>query len=164
MKKLKSNCVPHSTYSYKLNIYSLNAIKSVYNQTLDKKYSEIITYLNYIKDIIDDYIKNNHNHVAKLVSRSSTAGKAVFVAIAAPIYFIFIFFILSLILGLFLSVLGVFLALFIAFLALVHFIGRTYNTGMAGGFLIAILALIILVVISFIVGAVLAVSSIFAGI
>lgn len=101
---------------------------------------------------------------AKLVSRSSTAGKALFVAIAAPIYFIFIFFILSLILGLFLSFIGIFLALLIAFLALVHFIGRTYNTGMAGGLLIAILAVIILVVMSFIVGAVLGVASIFGTI
>ena len=121
-------------------------------------YVVVFILLSIIVDAIAIYF------AAKLVSRSSTAGKAVFVAIAAPIYFIFIFFILSLIFGLFLSVLGIFLALFIAFLALVHFIGRTYNTGMAGGFLIAILALIILVVMSFIVGAVLGVSSIFAGI
>ena len=100
---------------------------------------------------------------ADLVTKSSTAGKALFVAIIAPIYFIVIFLILSIIFGLFLAVFGFFLALLIAFLALIHFIGSTYNTGMAGGFVIAVISVLILIVMSFVVGLLLGVSPIFVS-
>ena len=64
--------------AYNRKEFLLNAIKSVVNQTLDKKYYEIIVIKNYRDDIIDDYIKNNHNHVISIVSREeSLTGKLV---------------------------------------------------------------------------------------
>ena len=52
-------------------------------------YLVVFILLSIIVDAIAIYF------AARLVSRSSTPGKAVFVAIFAPIYFIFVFFILS---------------------------------------------------------------------
>ena len=62
--------------AYNRKEFLLKAIKSVVNQTLDKKYYEIIVIKNYRDEIIDDYIKNNH--VIGIVSREeSLTGKLV---------------------------------------------------------------------------------------
>jgi glycosyltransferase involved in cell wall biosynthesis len=62
--------------AYNRKEFLLKAIKSVVNQTLDKKYYEIIVIKNYRDEIIDDYIKNNN--VIGIVSREeSLTGKLV---------------------------------------------------------------------------------------
>jgi len=60
--------------SYNRKEFLLNAIKSVLNQTLDKKYYEIIVIKNYNDDEIDDFI--NKNNIKNIFSNDrSLPGK-----------------------------------------------------------------------------------------
>ena len=62
--------------AYKREEFLLNAIKSVINQTLDKKYYEIIVIKNFTDNTIDTYIKNYH--IRGIVSKEeSLFGKLV---------------------------------------------------------------------------------------
>ena len=62
--------------AYKRDDFLLNAIKSVINQTLDKKYYEIIVIKNFTDNTIDTYIKNYH--IRGIVSKEeSLFGKLV---------------------------------------------------------------------------------------
>ena len=62
--------------AYKREEFLLNAIKSVINQTLDKKYYEIIVVKNFADNTIDTYIKNNH--IIGIVSKEdSLFGKLI---------------------------------------------------------------------------------------
>ncbi len=60
--------------AYNRKEYLLNAIKSVINQTLDKKYYEIIVIKNFNDNIIDDFI--NKNNIKNIFSNEKTlSGK-----------------------------------------------------------------------------------------
>jgi len=62
--------------AYNRKEYLLNAIKSVINQTLNKKYYEIIVIKNYNDNIIDDFI--NKNNIKNIFSNDKTlSGKLV---------------------------------------------------------------------------------------
>lgn len=87
---------------------------------------------------------------ARVVTDRGTGSRAIFVAIVAPIYFYVVLLVLAVLFGLFLGFLGVLLAVLIAFLALVHFFATSYKTGMGRGFLIAVLAVILFLVIEFV--------------
>lgn len=56
--------------------FLLNAIKSVVNQTLDKKYYEIIVIKNFKDKVIDDYIMEN-NIIGIISSETSLGGKLI---------------------------------------------------------------------------------------
>ena len=62
--------------AYNRKEFLLNAIKSVLNQTLDKKYYEIIVIKNFIDKNIDDFI-NENNIVGIISDKESLGGKLV---------------------------------------------------------------------------------------
>ena len=58
--------------AYDRKQFLLNAIKSVLNQTLDKKYYEIIVIKNFQDDKIDNYILENH--IKGIISKDQSLG------------------------------------------------------------------------------------------
>ena len=62
--------------AYNRKEFLLNAIKSAVNQTLDKKYYEIIVIKNYKDDTIDNYIQNN-KIIGIITNTKSLGGKLV---------------------------------------------------------------------------------------
>lgn len=62
--------------AYDRKEFLLNAIKSVVNQTLEKKYYEIIVVKNFNDDLVDDFIE--HNNISNIYSCDTTlSGKLV---------------------------------------------------------------------------------------
>lgn len=61
--------------AYKRKEFLLDAIKSVLNQTLDKKYYEIIVVKNYKDDTIDDFI--NKSGIKNIYSLNKTLGSKI---------------------------------------------------------------------------------------
>lgn len=93
----------------------------------------------------------------KIISKKHTTfGKAMLAAIAAPIVTLFFFFIVTVALTLFLGPLAVVVGLIIAILVLSYVYASIFDTGLLGGFGIAILATVISYVIALIVVAALA--------
>ena len=65
MKENKTPYISVIVTAYNRKEFLLNAIKSVVNQTLDKKYYEIIVIKNYAEDMVDNFInKNNIQNIA----------------------------------------------------------------------------------------------------
>ncbi len=93
-----------------------------------------------------------------MVSKHATFGKSIFATFIAPIYFLVVVVILSLVFGIFLGLLGFALAVIIAFLLLIHFFASVFRTGMGGGFLIAVLAVIIYVAMIYVASIILGVA------
>ena len=62
--------------AYNRKEFLLNAIKSAVNQTLDKKYYEIIVIKNYKDDMIDNYIQDNEI-IGIITNTKSLGGKLV---------------------------------------------------------------------------------------
>ncbi len=65
--------------SYNRKDFLLNAIKSVLNQTLDKKYYEVIVIKNYNDDIIDNFI--NVNNIKNIVM-DGTIGEFLYAGVS----------------------------------------------------------------------------------
>jgi len=66
--------------AYNRKEFLLNAIKSVTNQTLNKKYYEIIVIKNYNDDIVDDFINKNN---IKNILMDGTVGEFLYAGVSA---------------------------------------------------------------------------------
>ncbi|WMT53758.1 glycosyltransferase family 2 protein [Ferroplasma acidiphilum] len=72
---MENNKIPYISViitAYNRKEFLLNAIKSVLNQTLDKKYYEIIVIKNFIDKNIDDFI--NKNSIIGIISTQESLG------------------------------------------------------------------------------------------
>lgn len=86
---------------------------------------------------------------AKVISRRHTTfGKAMLAAVIAPIVTLVFFFIVSLGLSIFLGPFAILVAIFVAIIVLSYVYASIFDTGLLGGFAIALLGTIITYVVS----------------
>lgn len=99
---------------------------------------------------------------AKIISRKHTTfGKAMLAAIAAPLVTLFVFFIVSVGLVLFIGPFAILLGFIVAIAVLSYVYASIFDTGLLGGFAIALLGTIITYVVSLLVALLIGTSLVF---